>query len=121
MGAKKQERERKPVPLLLLLTAMHRMNPPVAAGSEKLGTIVTVVSSAMKAICCCWRAGKDRGKRKGGGRGCEKETKKEKNCAHLSLCLSLSSILNECESLSFRLLFSSEPPELNWLQQGAHS
>lgn len=33
------------------LTAMHRMTPPVAAGSEKFGTIVTVVSSAMKAIC----------------------------------------------------------------------
>lgn len=33
------------------LTAMHRINPPVAAGREKLGTIVTVVSSAIKAIC----------------------------------------------------------------------
>ena len=45
---KKKNKERKK---RLELTAMHRMNSPVAAGSEKLGTIVTVVSSAMKAIC----------------------------------------------------------------------
>lgn len=43
---------------------MHRMKPPVAAGSEKLGTIVTVVSSAMKAICVLLEAEGE--KREGG-------------------------------------------------------
>ena len=67
---------------------MHRMNPPVAAGSEKLGTIVTVVSSAMKAICLSLVEGAEKEKKEGKEEttGVEVERKKErKNCAHLSL------------------------------------
>ena len=53
-----------------------------------MGTIVTVVSSAMKAICLSLVEGAEKEKKEGKEEttGVEVERKKErKNCAHLSL------------------------------------
>lgn len=84
---------------------MHRMNPPVAAGSEELGTIVTVVSSAMKAICGVELREREGERKEEREREVEVERERSRerereNCAHLSLvCLLALSLLVKIESL----------------------